>query len=701
MTTDENEFHIGFMDSILGRAKKVLFPDAVDEGVGVGVGMESASPSSSSIANPNERRKPKSRARLAASTSMLANIASDVTESTGSGALKVRTGAVGAGKVNKLTKNSGKRGNTSKLDSLAMAFSINADSDAQSDRVSGIEMRQSKGVSYAKDCRQQHVVMKGDNVKKQARQPLKSLSANALSRESGPNSNFPVVSLKSKSASNCSDIDNPFTLSMATKNNGKVRRRGRCNNISFESNESSKERSKRYTGPSSLMMIPSSTQKVQRPTTSSSDAMRRQKPVSRRTTNNNKCVGNRLPPSSNRPSLENIISAENVNDTTLASALDGVSIGEGQTTCSTPHSIRHRNRLGSITSPPSFLHRLSKLSNPNFFQDHSPLPDSNPNLRKRFDGKKTPDNKSGVLMLTSPLASEATMSFSPFASEEEGNDATMNSSKVDEDQDFICRTSSATDIKSPIISGVVVSNEVPSISGQQGPDTNDIKAPLVGLEVAGTLETSSPHSIKSVGEMETNPAGSVIAPCCSNEDRHAELAEPITSTDCVLSNEPPPSNDQNAKSKPNGTTKRKPPTRPRVTKKNGDEVTSVEVRKSSRNSKPTDRLTVASWNNKKKPVRSKNTEPKDEEVITSKEKRMVRSGKGGSVNKGSTKKEKPKARSGKDGLVDKGSTEKEKPKARSGSKAKGDEDVEDGADWESYQSYIQSLLTRNCKPSQN
>jgi hypothetical protein len=106
----------------------------------------------------------------------------------------------------------------------------------------------------------------------------------------------------------------------------------------------------------------------------------------------------------------------------------------------------------------------------------------------------------------------------------------------------------------------------------------------------------------------------------------------------------------------------------------------VEVRKSSRNSKPTDRLTVTSWNNKKKPVRSNDTEPEDEVIITGKEKRMVRSGKGGSVNKVSTK--------------------KEKPKARSSNKAKGDE-VEDGADWESYQSYIQSLLMKNCKQGQS
>jgi hypothetical protein len=58
------------------------------------------------------------------------------------------------------------------------------------------------------------------------------------------------------------------------------------------------------------------------------------------------------------------------------------------------------------------------------------------------------------------------------------------------------------------------------------------------------------------------------------------------------------------------------------------------------------------------------------------------------------------ARSGKGGSVNKVSTKKEKPKARSSNKAKGDE-VEDGADWESYQSYIQSLLKKNCKQGQS
>ena len=669
MTIDDIETHVGFMDGVLGRAKKVLFPE--DEAVGVGT-VAATSTSSIAIENPTERRKPKSRARLAATNSMLANIPSDVTECTDMGTLNIRAGAAGAGKENKVLKlkTSGKRGNNIKFDSLAMTTSLNADDQSERFNDSNVNNRKHAGRKM-----------------RQSQQPtmIRDVPVNALSRVSNPTNNSSVVLCKNETIHNTSEPDNPFTLG-----SGNTRRRGISTNTktaSMDSNESTKERIKRYSGPSSLMMLPSSTQKAQKPN-SSSNAMHRKKIVSRRNTSDKKYEANRLPPSSNRSSLENIPATDIVHATTLASAIDTLSIGEGQSTCSTPHIVRHRSTLGSITSPPGFLHRLSKLSNPSFFQDHSPLPDSNPNLMKRFDGKKTPVNKSEALSsmfmspeISSPLstafspcvsevedsnptiqnarldevegaigeASSATNSNSPigdtsvslslFVTEDEGIDATINNSRVDGDPEGIGRTS-AFAIRNSTSNDPVGSNKFSTSSSPRGPETNAFGS-------AGSMESSSLYSVKRVLETE-NPAIHSMSPSC----RDKEATEPITSN-VNLSDAPPPIT-RNATEGDIG-------------------ITAVEVRKSSRNSKPTDRLTVKSWKNKtKKPVQSNDPAPKAG-AVTKKEKTVVRSGNNDAVDKGIARKE----------------------NVRANKKGNKDVVVEDGADWESYQAYIQSLLTKN------
>ena len=685
MTIDDIETHVGFMDGVLGRAKKVLFPE--DEAVGVGT-VAATSTSSIAIENPTERRKPKSRARLAATNSMLANIPSDVTECTDMGTLNIRAGAAGAGKENKVLKlkTSGKRGNNIKFDSLAMATSLNADAQTERFNDANVNNRKHAGREL-----------------RQSQQPAmtRAVPVYALSRVSDPTNNSSVISRKNKTIHNTSEPDNPFTLGKATS--GNTRRRGISTNTktaSMDSNESTKERIKRYSGPSSLMMLPSSTQKAQKPN-SSSNAMHRKKIVSRRNTSDKKYEANRLPPSSNRSSLENIPSADIVHATTLANKIDTLSIGEGQLTCSTPHIIRHRNTLGSITSPPGFLHRLSKLSNPSFFQDHSPLPDSNPNLMKRFDSKKTPANKSGPLgsmspeisspcsMVFSPCVSEVedsnptiqnarldevegaigeassatnsnspigdmSVSLSPFVTEEEGIDATINNSRVVGDPEGIGRTS-AFAIRNSTSNDPVGLNKLPTSSSPHGPETNVVIKSGLGPGSTGLTESLSLYSVKRVLETE-NPAIHAMSPSC----RDKEATEPITSEDFILSNAPPPIT--------------------RNATEGGNGVTAVEVRKSSRNSKPTDRLTVKSWKNKtKKPVQSNNPVPKAESV-TKKEKTVVRAGKNDAVDKGIAKKERP---------------------VRANKKVNKDVVVEDGADWESYQAYIQSLLAKNRSQNQS
>jgi hypothetical protein len=612
MRQDDTENHDGFMDSVLGKAKKVLFPEAV---VDVGVVSETMQTAPSSlIANPNERRKAKSRARLASSTSMLANITSShVAKCNGSVAMKNRAHTVCEGKENKPHKTSGKRGNNTKLDSLAVAFS--STTETQTKRLVGVDGENSKHVSKGITGKSKgkglSYALFDVNANNEHRRPH-TMRDDSVIRKSGP--------LRKDEICNKSDIDN-------------TRRRGIVNNnvSSKERNESSKEKSKRYLGTSSLMMLPSSTQKVQRP-------MHRKKPISRRMPSDNICAGNRLPPSSNPPFLENMQTAN------ITGAIDNLSIVEGEATCSTPHSIWPRNRLGSITSPPGFLHRLSMLSNPNLFLDHSPLPDSK--LMKRFDGKKTPDNNSGSLFplvheVTSPFSPEATASFSPVALDDGGYNATINSIQTDEDHVCINRSSSSYSCS------------------QQAHDINNdnIEDQLIRTESAAKIETASPCSIEQASVVETND--------------HREV--------CAATSEVPnvaPLHDRNvtthAKDKP---TKPVNQTRPRSLKQEGE--ASTEVRRSSRNSKPTDRLTVTTWEKKGKPVRSDNSVQNDDVNNTKREKSDVLSVKKGSVENIITK--------------DKS--------IRTDKKVNGVDDIEDGAEWESYQAYIQTLLLRkNDRP---
>ena len=82
-------------------------------------------------------------------------------------------------------------------------------------------------------------------------------------------------------------------------------------------------------------------------------------------------------------------SGESVSD-----LMDRLSIGgkEKSSVCFTPSAIRGRKSLmaGTITSPPA-TQRCSTLSDSVFLSERSPMPDLNP--KKRFDSKKTPDCK--------------------------------------------------------------------------------------------------------------------------------------------------------------------------------------------------------------------------------------------------------------------------------------------------------------------
>ena len=92
---------------------------------------------------------------------------------------------------------------------------------------------------------------------------------------------------------------------------------------------------------------------------------------------------------------------------------------DGTVVCSTPLTIRHRTSIlpgdsgGGITSPPAFLHRGGSI---NIFDS------GNPNLKKRVDSKTTPDRISEPLvdemkpspMMSSPLSLVTKISTSPY-----------------------------------------------------------------------------------------------------------------------------------------------------------------------------------------------------------------------------------------------------------------------------------------------
>ncbi|KAL3780619.1 hypothetical protein ACHAW5_000157 [Stephanodiscus triporus] len=382
------------------------------------------------------------------------------------------------------------------------------------------------------------------------------------------------------------DIDNSLVGRGSKANPGRIRGRGKRNHTvsSLVQTKETEQKCGRNSGVSSLMTLTSSIQKTQKSSRSKRDKWK----------------------SSRSSGQTSILNDERGNVTSLTDYVGSLTMGD-TADCSTPLTIRHRAMPGGIASPPGFLHRLSTLSNGNNIFDRSPMPDSNPNLKKRVDGKKTPDQKLIALATvksppTSPFSLVTKMSTSPYVFDDKSAHT-----QVDEARDYTGHAapsprvlvSSSSYISSP-------NNECNSLSRARSmllysnDDTQE--ADVLGLMSAAAMEVATPRLRKQDFEVGTSPSAPPRAPVRGTAVFDVEVAVP------VVRNE----NDAITAQRRNGHAKKaaykdtstrtvankKVAVRPRVTVKeviDDDKVTGV--RKSSRQSKPTDRFTVTSFVN--------------------------------------------------------------------------------------------------------
>jgi len=179
-----------------------------------------------------------------------------------------------------------------------------------------------------------------------------------------------------------------------------------------------KRRSSSSGGLSSLMTLPSSMQKAQKSRRDKRDRWKTTMTDSRHTKAPHLSSGQVAANPLNRQSSESLRIEEHQNVETVV--------------CSTPHTIRHRSIQpgeggDGIMSPPAFLHRFSTaLSNENGGGWSNIFDSGNPSLKKRFDSKTTPDRISDDLLIeddvksslmSSPLSLVTKMSSSPYVFE--------------------------------------------------------------------------------------------------------------------------------------------------------------------------------------------------------------------------------------------------------------------------------------------
>ena len=626
---------LGFMGGVLGMSKKVLFPaeemssspeeaDASSGGGGGGGGagfaiVAASSSSSSTTTTTGGKRRSKTRrarrAKLAASKSSLADFASYapivVAERGGP--------ASGVGKENaKPTKESlAKRGGGGSPTMESLAVSL-ADVSMMARR------RDGGGDAAGAGRRMGRSSMEGGGVdvplhrRRSRNDPRRAEDSSLYSCGEPPSvgggriskpeksirrrmKNYARRESKERVESNFSidgttysiaEIDN--SLVGGKMNMGENRGRGRRNHpvSSLVQTEGTEEKCKRNSGLSSLMTLTSSIQKTQKSRRSKRDKWKA----------NHRAIpshssGRASIPSDNR---ENVAS--------IANCVESLTIGD-MAECSTPLTIRHRALPGGITSPPVFLHRFSTLSNANIF-DRSPMPDSNPNLKKRFDGKKTPSSKKmpvrpPAATSPSPLSMVTKMSTSPYVFEDAGEEKSA-CARINKARDSTGRAASSprvlvlssSSISSPTNECNALSHARSKLFSSNG-DTLEAEVLRPGSDV--TLEVATPRPKKHDFIVRTTPSASPKGPVRGSAVFDVEVVVPVMrkESDAFVAprrkfqTKEAANEDKSTKTAVN----KKVSVRPRVATKvvKDDQVT--EVRRSSRQSKPTDRLTVTSWVN--------------------------------------------------------------------------------------------------------
>lgn len=248
----------------------------------------------------------------------------------------------------------------------------------------------------------------------------------------------------------------------------------------------------------------------------------------------------------------------------VSDLLNKLSIEGKSSVCFTPSTTRVRTSLmaGTITSPPA-AQRCSTLSdNGGFFSERSPMPDLNP--KKRFDSKKTPDCKF-LQAGGSPMdTSLSPMSPSPREGKSSPVEPTQTSDHAKRRARLFCDEvethEDEANVRKP--GSAVLEVEAPT---PRFPKRSEAVLPKVHLETGGIAHLEKPvvESVKAV------PIDAEIL--------------------CKATKQAPIEDNGNA--------------------------ALLAVRRSTRESKQTDRLTVSSWRGKKKTTSDGQDSPRSDEGV--------------------------------------------------------------------------------------
>lgn len=529
------------------------------------------------------------------------------------------TGGVGGGGASRIGRMSNARSSLESMSILGSIDQMNVGriSECSLQSVGGAEG--TKVVSAKHNTIQQHQQQQGDIV------------------QSLMNCSFVNSTLVDES--NISTSSSVFTENKSRKN----RRRERCNHpVSSlvqngqrkSTSSTSNSNNKRGTGISSLMVLPSSTEK----------------PKHHNNTMVNRSIRNVSKSSSAKSQMQEVDACDSlINDVEAMKLGDTTEQQQQHPNITTNHSalsspkspsfyatIRHRALPGGCTSPPGFLHRISTVSsNSNIFQKisalHSPMP-GNTNPRKRMDKKKTPDKITGMAMYeamkgeASPLVTE--LDVTPRVIRRRGG---RRRESLNE-----CGAEARKESSVPIDVGDVggcsyggnedgsgnddaagadismtpecgnprdfLSSPVAHPNSRGGEDLLDARADLFSASIGDQKRISG----SSVLEVEL-PTPRVFVPSLEgNEKSHDDVAETFTDAtkhDGATKKKKSKQPKKNSKKAPfnaaaprtSRTTKDDAP----ISKKLPPKETKPEVigtRRSARESKTTDRLTVATWN---------------------------------------------------------------------------------------------------------
>lgn len=654
-TADDEDDGIGFMGGVLSRARKVLFTDVdVEDNINNIENNNNNNQKPSSVVvvvdegKKKKKKKTKSRrVRLAAANSSLVNVTS-IEKSDVDGGISNKESRVGdegqvaAAAAIPPVKQGGiskRGGNSLKMDSLAsataaaaittntklssptklqpMALSIgsggskgliNVHAHRRSKSRSSLQQSQSDGLllsvcggSEEHQGNINNIISKKKSVKAKKQSEQKYDSNNELNT----------------SSATCSlmDIDTSFTTSSKTcgldihqrKNKNINRRKGggrckqhpissmvqrNCNNSSVGGGEETMAKSKRSSGAgllSSLMALPASTQKTQKSTSSVVALPQKKRVTEKKKEVNSQKVQQQTTSNSTDDAfnITSLIESLRIDDCNQHQPQPNPQPQPQQQImdCSTPLTIRRRLvQPGVITSPPQFLHRFptqSNLSSP-LFPDRTPRSDSNPNMTKRFDSKKTPITmKQPTPEVTSPSPQiVAQMAISPRI----GADSLTSPRFSTTSSSFIISSSSPTihegnvlsETKSNLFSSSSADGQIAIPTETEEKNSLPLKSPVRGSSV---LEVELATALKE----RRNASADAILPRntrCQNQTKKEEK-KPTKSVAIKTVDFPPlPLN---------------------VAAKEDNNVNAAEpTRRSTRQSKPTDRLTVVTWKNKKK-----------------------------------------------------------------------------------------------------